>query len=222
VRVLSHRGYHFGAAVPENTSAAFERAIEFGVDGIETDIRLSADGEPILFHDRLAPDGRPIETLTRKELEETVGYQVPALAEVLTRWPDVFWNLEIKCVAAVDATTNLLKRHPRRDSVLVTSFRHDIVARCAQELDVACGPIAAHAPLDVTMMLEPWQRYPHVRTIVWDFNVADREIVSHAQKRGFDVLVYGTITSPEHRLCREWRLAGLITDYPDRAQGIER
>src|SRR5262249_3557646 len=48
--ILGHRGYH--ATVPENTLEAFAQALALGADGIETDIRLSADELPILFHDR--------------------------------------------------------------------------------------------------------------------------------------------------------------------------
>ena len=40
--VLSHRGYH--VEHPENTLDAFRAAIDLQVDGIETDIRLTADG----------------------------------------------------------------------------------------------------------------------------------------------------------------------------------
>jgi glycerophosphoryl diester phosphodiesterase len=78
--VLSHLGYH--VAVPENTYDAFESALRLGVNGIETDLRLSADGDLILFHDRLTPDGRAIESLSRSALSAAVGYPIPTLEEV--------------------------------------------------------------------------------------------------------------------------------------------
>jgi glycerophosphoryl diester phosphodiesterase len=47
--VIAHRG---GAALaPENTIAAFRRALELGVDGVELDVRLSRDGHPVVIHD---------------------------------------------------------------------------------------------------------------------------------------------------------------------------
>jgi glycerophosphoryl diester phosphodiesterase len=220
LEVLSHRGFHLGnAAIHENTPAAFERAIAFGVDGIETDIRLSADGEPILFHDRIAPGDRPVESLTRFELQEAVGFEIPTLPEILRRWPDVFWNLEVKCPAAVPVTIDLVARHPRPEKILLTSFRHDIVRECAERLKVACGLIVANAPINVPQMLEPWQPLPRVRTIVWDFNVLDPQIIRDAKTCGFRVTTYGTETLAEHALCREWGADGIITDFPDRARG---
>jgi glycerophosphoryl diester phosphodiesterase len=217
MRILSHRGFHRGAAgIHENTHAAFERAVRFGVDGIETDIRLSADGEPILFHDRLASDERPVESLTHRELTEIAGYEIPTVAEILARFPSVFWNLEVKCTAAAAATIDVVNRQPRRDRLLVTSFRHDVVRQCAEQLDVACGLIVAHAPIDVPQMLGVWKSLPRVRTVVCDFNVLDAAIVSQAKQSGFQVSAYGMITLAEHQLCHAWNLDGIITDFPDR------
>jgi glycerophosphoryl diester phosphodiesterase len=52
---IAHRG---GAALwPENTLAAFERAIALGADGAELDVQLTRDGEVVVFHDnRLKAD----------------------------------------------------------------------------------------------------------------------------------------------------------------------
>ena len=46
--IVAHRGVPEG--VPENTIAAFQRALELGADGIELDVRLSQDGVPVVFH----------------------------------------------------------------------------------------------------------------------------------------------------------------------------
>ncbi|MEO3937448.1 glycerophosphodiester phosphodiesterase family protein [Dermatophilaceae bacterium Soc4.6] len=48
--VIAHRGS--SGELPEHTLAAYERAIEQGADGIECDVRLSADGELVCLHDR--------------------------------------------------------------------------------------------------------------------------------------------------------------------------
>ena len=47
--ILGHRGA--SALAPENTLAAFSRAISDGADGIEFDVRLSHDGVPVVIHD---------------------------------------------------------------------------------------------------------------------------------------------------------------------------
>ena len=50
VQILAHRGGAITA--PENTREAFERAAQEGAHGVECDVRLTRDGEPVLFHDR--------------------------------------------------------------------------------------------------------------------------------------------------------------------------
>lgn len=47
--VAAHRGWK--DKYPENTMEAFEKALELGVDQLETDVRMTSDGELILIHD---------------------------------------------------------------------------------------------------------------------------------------------------------------------------
>jgi glycerophosphoryl diester phosphodiesterase len=47
--IIAHRGASKHA--PENTFAAFKRAIDAGADGIELDVRLAKDGVAVVFHD---------------------------------------------------------------------------------------------------------------------------------------------------------------------------
>lgn len=47
--IVAHRG--FSARAPENTLAALSAALEAGADAVEFDLQVTADGEPVLFHD---------------------------------------------------------------------------------------------------------------------------------------------------------------------------
>ena len=57
--IIAHRGA--SALAPENTLAAFQRAIEDGAEGIEFDVRIAKDGVPVVFHDST------IRRMTKKE-----------------------------------------------------------------------------------------------------------------------------------------------------------
>ena len=50
-RNFAHRGY--SGKYPENTMLAFRKAVEAGADGIELDVQLTRDGEPVIIHDEL-------------------------------------------------------------------------------------------------------------------------------------------------------------------------
>lgn len=71
VAIIAHRGSSMAA--PENTLAAVDQAIVDGADAIEIDVRLTADHEVMLYHDRnmarLTGDQQAFGDLTREELE---------------------------------------------------------------------------------------------------------------------------------------------------------
>ena len=71
-KVLGHRG--FSGQFPENTLLSFSKAIEEGADGFECDLRLSHDGEVVVFHDddfnRLCSSKGSIEQSSWKEIQK--------------------------------------------------------------------------------------------------------------------------------------------------------
>lgn len=210
--VIAHRGYH--ADVPENTIAAFAAAVTLGADGIETDVRLSVDGEPVMIHDRVTPQKRAVAELARRDLERDVGHPVPVLSEALEQFPDVLWNVEIKTPEALPAALAVLKRYVERRRLFVTSFRHDVVREVARQLPVDCGLLLAHRPLDVGAIIAGCGGEPRIKAVVWDYNVIDAGVLQAVTAAGWRNYVYGAVTSSEHERCAGFGLAGLITDYP--------
>ena len=90
MQVWAHRGA--SASERENTVAAFAAAVAVGADGIELDVRRTADGRPAIHHDPHLPDGRPIAALTAAELPS----DVPLLDAALDACGDLVVNIEIK------------------------------------------------------------------------------------------------------------------------------
>jgi glycerophosphoryl diester phosphodiesterase len=72
VKLIAHRGAHGPGIAEENTAAAFAHCVTAGVWAVETDIRLTADGHPVIYHDphcgRL--HGRPELTIAHSTLDE--------------------------------------------------------------------------------------------------------------------------------------------------------
>ncbi len=71
-KIIAHRGASSDA--PENSRAAFQKAIEVGAEGIEFDVRLSKEGIPVVFHDaslrRIAQLKHKISDLSIAELHQ--------------------------------------------------------------------------------------------------------------------------------------------------------
>jgi glycerophosphoryl diester phosphodiesterase len=212
--LIAHRGYH--AAAPENTLAAFEAAIMVGASGIETDVRISRDGVPVLVHDRVIASGETVADLTRTELEQAVGHGIPTLDEALECFPGVLWNVEIKTFQAVSTVLQVLEKHQAGHRIVVTSFRHDLVALCASSLKVNCGLLLAHRPLTLNSLLADFNcnGNPRINHIVWNYEVLDDILLKQAASDGYRNFVYGAVTKAEHDNCRELGVDGIITDYP--------
>jgi glycerophosphoryl diester phosphodiesterase len=215
--VLSHRGYHVHA--PENTLESFEAAIAMGVDGIETDIRLCADGVPILLHDHLTPDGREVAALSLSEISRAVGYSVPTLEQALQLGaetkPDFLWNIEIKVPAAVEQTITLVNRLRNIRRILITSFWHPVIDEISRRTDLECGLLLAHRPLEFGSRPDWIPQRPNLKTVVWYWETVDADLIARSGECGFRNFVYGVTTPDEHACLSQWRLDGVITDHPE-------
>jgi glycerophosphoryl diester phosphodiesterase len=99
---FAHRGAR--AELPDNTLPAFRRALELGAQGLESDVRRSADGEAVLVHGALASRGwrrRRVAAATAAELAEL---DVPRLADLYAELgTDYELSLDIYDPAAGDA-----------------------------------------------------------------------------------------------------------------------
>jgi glycerophosphoryl diester phosphodiesterase len=126
--IFAHRGFA-SAGISENTLAAFSAALDLGATHIESDIQVTKDGEPVLFHDldllRVAALPRKIKELTLNELREIElidGGHIPSLRETLTALPTARFNLDLKVSQAVQPTVDLIRELGAEERVLLTSF----------------------------------------------------------------------------------------------------
>lgn len=88
--ILAHRGA--SATQRENSLAAFEAARALGADGVELDVRRSADGVLVVHHDPVLPDGRAIHTLAAADLPQ----YVPTLEAALGCCAGLVVDAEVK------------------------------------------------------------------------------------------------------------------------------
>ena len=112
--VIAHQG---GRGLwPENTLYAFDRAIELGVDVLDMDLRITADGELVVMHDasveRTTDGSGRVDSMTLAEIRKLdAGYgfadagefphrdrglKVPTLDEVLSKFPESRFIIEMK------------------------------------------------------------------------------------------------------------------------------
>ncbi len=120
IEIIAHRGA--SAREPEGTRAAYAAAIEQGADGLECDVRLTADQIPVCAHDatarRMAGVPRAISAMTLAELRELdFGARGP-VGMTASRDDRGIFTLEQFCELAVDAGRPIVLavevKHPSR------------------------------------------------------------------------------------------------------------
>lgn len=137
--IFAHRGAAFHGA-DENSVEAFCNAIEFGVDGIELDVRLTKDGEVIIFHDqdlrRSAGNNQKVEKMLWKDLRNIKmrhGSTIPLLDDVTAciHAPTKI-DFEVKDHPAIHSLIRkLLTSKGLRERSMISSFKKEIL-ECAE------------------------------------------------------------------------------------------
>lgn len=130
MKILGHRG--IPVLFKENTLPSLLRAIECGADGIETDVRLTKDGVPVLIHDEdlknFCGEDVKVRDLNLSELKKFSfdGLNIPTLEEFLSIVPKgKCLNLEIKEYEAGEVTIELSKDYD--GELIYSSFDHRLI-----------------------------------------------------------------------------------------------
>ena len=238
---IAHRGAN--RVAPQNTLAAFVKAVELGADGVELDAQLSADGVAVVIHDYEldgTTDGsgpvaaQPLAAL--KELDAGgwfdpafAGERIPTLAEVLDRvGQQLLVNIELKVPPGEEdkgleaAVVSLVERFGLAERVLLSSFNPYALRRARA--------LAPHLPLGLLYGPLPssWSsRFRAAR--MRDLNpeavnpfwlLISRWGVRRAHRRGRRVVAWTVDTANVmHRLVG-WGVDAIITNLPDRLHEV--
>jgi glycerophosphoryl diester phosphodiesterase len=145
--VVGHRGN--AAHAPENTLESFRQAVDLGVDALELDVRVTADGVVVVLHDPTLArttdstnDEGPVDRLTLAEVKHADagagfvardgsrpwhgrGISIPTLEEVLQSFPRMPLLVDIKAPAAALPTRALIGRYGAAERCIVAAFEDE-------------------------------------------------------------------------------------------------
>ena len=131
-RIFAHRGLVFqgdNQVVDENTFDSFALALDAGADYLETDLQLTKDHVPVLFHDsdltRLIGSKTLISELTLDQLKQVkLPYAgvIPTLQETLEKFPEAKFNLDFKTPSTEAPGMAVIAKSDAFQRVLVSSF----------------------------------------------------------------------------------------------------
>ena len=208
VEIIAHRGANREA--PENTLAAFQRALELGVHGIELDVQLTRDGVSVVHHDPRLSDGTGdlIGSLDMSDIRRRTD--APDLGEVLelvNARCKVY--VEIKAAGAVEAVVRLLR--DRQEWCVAHSFDHRAVLK-ARSLDpgLSTGILLVSYLVDIAGAM----RAAQARDVWQQADFIDRELTDRVHAAGGRVVAW-TVNDPQRaRTLTALGVDAICTDDP--------
>jgi glycerophosphoryl diester phosphodiesterase len=232
--IIAHRGASGHA--PENTFAAFERAVELGAGFIETDLQLTRDARFVAIHDayldRTTNGHGPVGDRTLAELRELdagkwfdrqfMDQRIPTLEEILqfARERDIVFYLEIKQGVAWgmhQTLVGVLGKAQNAAHTVVIAFEPatlDSVRRL--EPAMMTGLLVDKAKGDsIQAGLEVGARQicPHV-------DLVTLEMVERAHRADLHVVTWTVNDADKMRAAMDAGVDGIMTDLPDRLRAV--
>lgn len=213
--VYAHRGS--SARLPENTLAAFQGALDDGADGVEFDLHATADGVPVVIHDReleRTTNGTGhVDAISLPDLQalDADGERVPTFAEVLDLLGGrLRLDIEIKQAGIEREMLDLLARHPGT-TWAVSSFGWDVLRvmrRLAPEAEL--WPLAEHAGPELIAVA----REIGAPAVALYHEAYDRASADQLAAAGLNVVVWTVNDPAEARRVRDLGAVGCCTDDP--------
>lgn len=231
---------HRGASgyYPENTMLAFEKAIEMGCDGIETDVQMTADGVLVLIHDENLKrttgvdafvkdynfnELRKLNAANYHSMKEVFQY-IPTVEELLelAKKNNIIINFEIKTGIVFyegieKKLIDLINTYNMKDNVIISSFNHYALIECKKiDSEIKTAILYAEAlyhPEDYCKTVDADGLHPVLYAI-------NSSIIMDAHKKGLFVQPYTVNDEATMKQFIQIGIDGIITNYPDKLKVI--
>jgi len=234
-KVIAHRG--FSSAAPENTMAAFQKAIDVNADCFELDVRKTKDDSLIVIHDatvdRTSSNGfkGKVSELNYSELTKArVGYtekfgdkfkdeKIPTLREALMLAKGkIKVCIEMKVYGVEDEVYQLLKELNMINDVIIFSFHCPVLIKF-HHLDKNIKTLYLFNYADKTSI-------DYARIIESDYigvgydTKVTPELVSYAHKNNLELWKWTVDKEEDMKELMNLHIDGIITNFPDVALKI--
>lgn len=214
MRIIAHRGA--SQEYPENTLAAFRRALEIGVDEIETDLVETCDGVILLHHDEVLQRGSELIPICRLPCEEVrkINPEIPRLDEVLEELGgQVPFCLELKVTGLADRVAALIQNYGCAVQTHITSF---LITEVLKVKALCPESLFSWTYSKLPPEGEKALRRAGIDAVSLSREHLERETVERLQSLGIKTRVF-TVNDPElAEQYASWGVDAIFTDDPKR------
>ena len=225
LEVLAHRGGAEEAA--ENTLESFEYSISLGCKFIETDVQVSSDGIPYIFHDndlkRICNLPYKFDSLSSQEIDDLRifgDHKIPKLDDALNTFPSTSFQIDFKTDEVVNPALEVISKSNASERVCVASFnseRLNNVRSTHPHLCISMGPNEVAKTLMSSFgiyrgivpgdCLQIPIRYYGVRIVT-------KRFVNYLKSKGIKIMVWTINDVKTFNYLIDLKVDGIITDKP--------
>lgn len=231
---IAHRGA--SSQTPENTLTSFERALKIGVDLVELDVHMTADGEIVVIHDstldRTTDSKGSVKELTLAQIKQAdagswfdpkfTGEKVPTLGEVLDLvWGKALTLIEIKPDDISTPVVKAVEKYDAIDEVVIQSFNPKVVKEVRAinpniPTSLLVGGIRFIKKRRQGVKLVQKAIEQNANALSISFGVVSPELVEEIHLRGLTVWTWTVNELSEIEAVIEAGVDGVISDCPEK------
>lgn len=231
---------HRGASgyYPENTILSFEKAIELGCSGIETDVQMTKDGVLVLIHDEMVnrtTNGTGfVKDYAYSELskldagswfsKEFGGLKIPTIDELiyLVKGKSVIINFEIKSgiiqyEGIEERIINTIYENNLQDKVILSSFNHYSMVKSKEiSSEIKTGLLY----MEGLYRPEQYAKFVGADALHPNFYALNNELIRIIKGEGIGINTFTVNDTNYMKYFYQAGVDGIITNYPDKLKKV--
>ena len=229
--VLAHRGGSLESS--ENTFESFDYSISLGCKFIETDVQLSSDGIPYIFHDnnlkRQFGINKLFHSLTAEEIDKLRIdglHEIPKLRDVLHKYRETYFQIDVKTDEVVIPALEVIYEMNANDRVCIASFsskRLKLVREKYSNICISMGPVEL-----IKLILKSFGFYKkaipgdciQVPIYRYGFKIVTKRFVKFVKKSKLKIMVWTINDQKTMKKLIAMNVDGIITDKPKKLFNI--
>lgn len=223
--VLAHRGGALEAN--ENTLESFQYAHDIGCEYIETDVQVTSDGIPYIFHDedlsRIVGEKKLFNELSSSEIDNLVifsDHKIPTLKSVLISLPNTLFQIDVKTDDVAIPALKVIEECGALNRVCIASFsskRLEMVRNLYPDICISMGPKEIIKTLLASFGL--YSKLIHgqclqVPIYQYGIKIVTQRFINYVQKKGLKIIVWTINDQETMDKLIAMGVDGIITDKP--------
>ena len=225
VAVLAHRGGSLESY--ENTIESFHYSKNIGCKFIETDVQLSSDGIPYIFHDdtflRLLGKNIIFNSLDSSEIDKLRlfdNHPIPKLDTVLKTFQDLYFQIDVKTDEVALPTLEVIKKNNAMNRVCIASFSSKRLQNVYKQYPDICLSMGPNEVLK--MLLSSFGLYRksitghclQIPIYQYGIKLVTKRFVKFVHKKGLKICVWTINDETTFKNLIDIGVDGIITDKP--------